>query len=201
MVNPNQGPIRTKAEALDPLPAEDHAPIVRRPAPPASTGSSPTPQPARRSGAWQGWLALVGLIAAGAVIFFFLPGAAGEDEHLTSAKSILERYERSRSEPERNYRNPVYAEALDHLDHVATESKSWDEAQALAADVRRRTDEFLRRTEAANQEAESRVEERTRRNEEVFEAQRRAALTPKTSYPECELEGAGGPGHRHQATR
>jgi hypothetical protein len=132
------------------------------------------------------------LLAATAAAFMMSSRAPAERSDLEAAKAILAQYETPRTESERNYLNPIYAEALTRLDGVAPQSAASAEAQALAVVVRQRIADFKKRSELAAEQGQARVEEREKRNEEFFDAQRRAAQVPVKSFPECEHEG----GHR-----
>src|SRR6185295_7060365 len=136
--------------------------------PPARPLQSPA-----RSGSRAGriWLGLGLLLVAALGTRVLLRETILVDPHLAQAKTLLDRYEQTRPEAERNYHNPVYVEALDHLDRVDQGSGSWDEAQLLATGLRRKIAEFEARLEQARQELAAQPAIREEREAEFFEAQ------------------------------
>ncbi len=181
---------QTLHEELDPILEQAAVPAPARPAvmAPPGRGSS--------AGSGRLWLSLIALVGVVAAAAFLVPTTAREDAHFAAAKAILSQYEQSRPKLERNYNNPIYGEALAHLDQVGKKSPSWNDAQSLAANLRGKIEEFLRRSTQSSQETAARSKELDARNKAFFDAQHRAALQPVPTYAECEHEG-GKARHRH----
>jgi len=133
----------------------------------------------------------IGVIALAATLgFAHRVSSKTEDPNYVQATENLKQYELGRTELERNYDSPIYAEALDDLAKVDPGSLSADKAALLATDIKSRTDLFHRRI-AARTEAERAVQDASiDRDREYLRAYQRDLLTQKKVYPECK-EGEG----------
>jgi len=143
--------------------------------------------PAKEESRFIGALPLaIGLIALAATLgFAHRVISKTEDPNYVQATETLNQYELGRTELERNYDSPIYAEALGALAKVDPDSISAEKATLLAVDIKSKTDLFHRRI-AARAEAEKAIQDSgADRDREFLDAYQRDLLTIKKDYPEC----------------
>ena len=133
----------------------------------------------------------IGVIALAATLgFAHRVSSKIEDPNYVQAKESLGQYELGRTETEKNYDSPIYADALDALAKVDPGSISTDKAAALVADIKFKTDAFHRRINARTEAEKAFQDASIDRNREYLAAYQRDLLTKKKDYPECK-EGEG----------
>jgi len=145
-----------------------------------------TPRVERR--ARPGLLLAVLLLGGGAVSWAVISRPAAADPHYVKARKLVTDHERGREPATLDYEAVPYEEALAELTQVPAASVSAEPAERLAGDIRAKQAAQRERLRVRRQDMETRQEMRRQRDEAFFEAQRRARLNPKTSYPECEHE-------------
>jgi len=142
------------------------------------------------------------LVVVGAAFAVFSQRNA-PDPHLVRAKEVVARYEQGKPPEAIDYDSPSYAEALGELALVERDSKWAQEADDLAAEIRRKIAEQQARVRARNAEMQASQERQQQRDEEFFRVQRmEPPHDPNAPEPECEEGGRGRGsgehgGHKH----
>ena len=110
------------------------------------------------------------------------------DPHYLEARRVLTAYELGKPEASRNYRHPVYQQALLELDLVESASISAKPAELLASELDELIRKYVDKHQSTKKAGTERIKRRMERNTAFFRGQDRSRLNPVTEYPECEEE-------------
>jgi hypothetical protein len=109
------------------------------------------------------------------------------DPHFVAAEKMVSGYEMGREQADRNYRHPVYREALSKLKRVNSRSISAEPAAELSARIVRETSLFELRRESAREIHTAAIHDRRARAKDAAASVLAAAMVmPPSFIPECE---------------
>ena len=118
------------------------------------------------------------------------------DPHFVAAQKMVSGYEMGREQADRNYRHPVYREALSKLKKVNSRSISAEPAAELSARIKRETPLFEMRRESARNIHEAAIHDRRARAEDAAAAVLATGRVMDPHYKDHESYDPDAPGNQ-----
>jgi len=131
-------------------------------------------------------IAAVAIIVTFGVLAAFRTASKRPDPHFVAAEEMVSGYELGRERAARNYRHPVYGQALDRLDKVDPESISAIPAAELGARIEREIALAEKARKASRNKRAEATDARKARAEAMAARHRELQRRPPPTYPECD---------------